>query len=116
MSVAKRLAVAGIILLMILVIAAVTVYRDWPPVRANRLVSAVEGSDSVIIYRLQGLDEQSTPEGFPILPYDSIQPTYGHRELTGDDLMGFLDVWKNLPGEPDRRRNVPLSCLWTSLL
>jgi hypothetical protein len=100
MSVVKRLAVAGTILLMILVIAAVTVYQDWPTVRANRLVSAAKGSDSVIIYRLQGLDEQSTPEEFPILPYDSVHPTYGYRELSGEDLKGFLDVWKNFPVNP----------------
>ena len=98
MSVAKRLAVAGTILLMILFIVAATVYQDWPPVRANRLVSAAESSDSVIIYRLQGVDEQSTLEVFPILPYDSIHPTYGFRELKGDDhsrpsIMCHLPVY-----------------------
>lgn len=102
MIVTKRLVIAGTVFFLILIIAALTVYQDWPPVRAKRLVSATENSDSVIIYRLQGLPGQSSPEEFPILPYDSVHPTYGSRELTGENLKEFLDVWKNFPIDNSR--------------
>ena len=102
MSIKEKLGVVGANLLMLLIIAAATVYQDWPPIRAKRLVSAAENSDSVIIFRLQGTPEQSTPEDFPILPYDTVHPTYGSRELTGEDLTGFLDVWKNFPVDDTR--------------
>ncbi len=97
MSVKKTVAVAGIVLLLVTVVAAVTVYRDWPTNRAKRLVSAAGKADLVKVFRLQGLPSQATPESFPVLPYDADYPTFGNRKLREDDLKRFLNLWEIFP-------------------
>ena len=62
--------------------------------KAFELFSNTHEVTKAEIYLLMGDESNLEDRTFPIRPYGSTHPIYGSKEVSGEELEQFLDVWR----------------------